>query len=224
MKDYQTDRPLTVVLADDHAIVREGIACLCEAHGFRVLGQCGDGAAAVELVLTMGPDLAIIDVHMPVMDGIQAIRELRAAGTSAKLMVLSVSRDETMVRDALDAGADAYLVKDGPSRHLMDAVGFVRDGGVYVSPLLRGAGFYARIEGKAAPSNPLANLSPREVEVFSHLVNGLRPKDIALQLAISPKTVDTYRAGLMRKLEIKDLVTLVKFAIEHNLTGISAGR
>jgi DNA-binding NarL/FixJ family response regulator len=212
------EEQLTLVLADDHAIVREGIAALCASNGFRILGQCSDGPAAVEMILAEKPDFAILDVHMPTMTGVEAVRKLRAAGSTTKLLILSISRDELLVMDALGAGADAYLLKDGPSRHLVDAVNFVRDGGVYVSPLLRGAGLFARTEKKAPPDNPLSVLSPREIEVFSYLVNGLRPKDIAELLDISPKTVDTYRAGLMRKLNVHDLVGLVKFAIERNLT------
>jgi DNA-binding NarL/FixJ family response regulator len=212
------EQPLTLVLADDHAIVREGIAALCASHGFRILGQCSDGPAAVEMILAEKPDFAILDVHMPTMTGVEAVRKLRAAGSTTKLMILSISRDEMLVMDALGAGADAYLLKDGPSRHMVDAVNFVRDGGVYVSPLLRGAGLFARTGKKTPPDNPLSILSPREIEVFSYLVNGLRPKDIAELLDISPKTVDTYRAGLMRKLHVHDLVGLVKFAIERNLT------
>jgi DNA-binding NarL/FixJ family response regulator len=123
----------------------------------------------------------------------------------------------------LRAGADGYLLKDGPFRHLLDALSFIRDGGVYVSPLLRGAGMFTRPERSAA-ADPLAGLSPREMEVFSYLVAGLRPKDIADRLDISPKTVDTYRASLMRKLNVHDLVGLVKFAIERNLTSTSAPR
>jgi DNA-binding NarL/FixJ family response regulator len=209
---------LTLVLADDHAIVREGIAALCASQGFRILGQCSDGAAAVEMILAEKPDFAVLDVHMPTMTGVEAVRKLRAAGSTTKLLILSISRDEMLVMDALGAGADAYLLKDGPSRHLVDAVNFVRDGGIYVSPLLRGAGLFARTEKREPPDNPLSALSPREIEVFSYLVNGLRPKDIAELLDISPKTVDTYRAGLMRKLNVHDLVGLVKFAIERNLT------
>jgi DNA-binding NarL/FixJ family response regulator len=212
------------VLADDHAIVREGIAALCAAQGFQVLGQCADGAQAVEMVLSLKPEFAIIDLNMPALNGIEVIRRLRGAGSPCKLLVLSISREEQMVMDALRAGADAYLLKDGPSRHLMDAVNFVRDGGVYVSPLLRGAGLFAKIERTVIEEDPLAALSPREMEVFTHLVNGLRAKDIAELLDISPKTVDTYRAGLMRKLNVHDLVGLVKFAIERNLTSTSVMR
>jgi DNA-binding NarL/FixJ family response regulator len=136
------------------------------------------------------------------------------------LIVLSISREDSMVMEALRAGADAYLLKDGPGRHLLDAIQFVQDGGVYVSPMLRGAGLFTRAETSGAP-NPITCLSPRETEVFTYLVNGFRAKDIAALLDISPKTVDTYRASLMRKLNVRDLVGLVKFAIERNLTGTS---
>lgn len=215
---------MTVVLADDHAIVREGIAALCAANGFEIVGQCADGADAVDTILSLCPDFAIIDVNMPVLDGVAVVRRVRASGSTTRLLMLSISRDEQMVLEALRAGADGYLLKDGPSRHLLDAVNFVRDGGVYVTPLLRGAGMFARTERAVATEDPLSVLSPREVEVFQHLVNGLRAKDIAELLEISPKTVDTYRAGLMRKLNVRDLVGLVKFAIERNLTSTSAPR
>jgi DNA-binding NarL/FixJ family response regulator len=213
----------TVVLADDHVIVREGIAALCAAHGMRVLGQVADGGAAVEMIAALNPDFAILDLHMPGVTGVEAIRRLRAAGSAVKLMILSISREEGTVMEALRAGADAYLLKDGPGRHLLDAINFVRDGGVYVSPMLRGAGIFTKSD-KSRPEDPLAALSPRELEVFSYLVNGLRAKDIADLLEISPKTVDTYRASLMRKLNVHDLVGLVKFAIERNLTTTSPQR
>jgi DNA-binding NarL/FixJ family response regulator len=220
----QETEPTTVVLADDHAIVREGIAALCAANGMRILGQAADGIAAIQMIETLKPDFAILDLHMPQVTGVEAIRRLRLNQCPAKLMILSISRDESTVMEALRAGADAYLLKDGPSRHLLDAISFVRDGGVYVSPMLRGAGLFTKPSEKGRPEDPLAALSPREMEVFSYLVNGLRAKDIADLLEISPKTVDTYRASLMRKLNVHDLVGLVKFAIERNLTSTSSQR
>jgi DNA-binding NarL/FixJ family response regulator len=219
------DNPmLTVILADDHNIVREGIAALCAANGMQVLGQVDNGAAAIEMIQSKQPDFAILDLHMPVVTGVEATRRLKAEHCKTKIMILSISREQNAVMEALRAGADAYLLKDGPSRHLLDAVNFVRDGGVYVSPLLRGVGFFTQAEKGGRPEDPLASLSPREMEVFSYLVNGLRAKDIADLLEISPKTVDTYRASLMRKLNVHDLVGLVKFAIERNLTSTSATR
>ena len=212
----------TVVLADDHAIVREGIAALCASHGLTIVEQCSDGPAAFDAVLRLEPDLAILDLNMPGMTGVEVIRRLRTTGCASKLIILSISREEATVLEALRNGADAYLLKDGPSRHLLDAISFVREGGVYVSPLLRGAGVFARAESPVATEDPLALLSPRETEVFSYLVNGMRARDIAERLEISPKTVDTYRASLMRKLKVHDLVGLVKFAIERKVTSTSA--
>jgi two-component system response regulator NreC len=211
---------VTVVLADDHAIVREGFAALCAANGLTILGQAVDGPSALEMIENLKPDFAILDLHMPGMTGAEVIRRLRSAGNSVKLMILSISREDSTVMEALRAGADAYILKDGPARHLMDALKFVQEGGVYVSPLLHGVGLFTRAE-KTPADNPMNSLSPREAEVFSYLVNGLRAKDIAEVLDISPKTVDTYRASLMRKLNVHDLVGLVKFAIERNLTSTS---
>src|ERR1035438_9086775 len=216
-------QPTTVVLADDHAIVREGFAALCVANGLRVLAECADGPSAVETIFRLNPDFAILDLQMPGLTGIEVVRKLRAAGCASKLIVLSISRDEHTVMAALRAGAEGDLPKNGPVRHLMDAMSFVRDGGVYLSPLLRGAGMFTRPE-KESTDDSVARLSAREMEVFSYLVNGLRPKDIAELLEISPKTVDTYRASLMRKLKVHDLVGLVKFAIERNLTSTSDPR
>src|ERR1035441_8791514 len=130
---------ITVVLADDHAIVREGFAALCSANGMRVLAECADGPTPAETISTLHPDFAILDLHMPGMTGIEVVRKLRAEGCPTKLIILSISREEHTVLDALRAGADAYLLKDGPARHLVDAMSFLRDGGVYVSPLLRGS-------------------------------------------------------------------------------------
>ena len=215
-------KPITVVIADDHAIVREGVAALCTACAeLKVVGQCSDGEEALELIRTVKPDFAILDLHMPKLTGLEVVRRLRENGSRTRLMILSISREVDSVGEALRAGADAYLLKDGPSRHLLDAIRFIQDGGVYVSPLLGGAAMFA---GRSQPgaNDPLACLSDREYEVFSHLVNGVRPKDIARMLEISPKTVDTYRASLMRKLNVRDLVELVKFAIEKNLVSSSS--
>jgi len=199
-------------------IVREGLAAYCEAlPELHIVGQCSDGLAAVEMIKALQPDFAIIDLHMPKLHGLEVIRKVREANSACKLVVLSISRDEKMVLEALRAGANGYLLKDGPARHLLDAISYIQDGGVYISPLLRRE-YLLEAPRKAPAEDPLASLSRREYEVFSFLVDGMRPKDIAKLLDISPKTVDTYRSNIMRKLGIHDLVGLVKFAINRNLT------
>lgn len=213
---------VTIVIADDHTIVREGIAALCAANPeLAVVGQCSDGEAAMDLIRGLQPDFAILDLNMPGLTGLEVVRRLRESGCRTRLMVLSICRDEATIGEILRAGADAYLLKDGPSRHLLDAIHYIQDGGVYVTPLLRGAALFTG-PGRSRAPDPLATLSQREYEVFSHLVRGVRPKDIAALLSISPKTVDTYRASLMRKLNVRDLVELVKFAIERNLISTSS--
>jgi len=152
-------------------------------------------------------------LNMPKLGGLELIRKLRAAHHPCKLIVLSMSHDERTAIEVLRAGADGYLRKDGPARHLYDAIQYIQDGGVYISPIFPGDLLSRRWTGDDA----LRPLTEREREVFFCLVAGLRPKQIASALDLSPKTVDTHRANLMRKLEIDDLPGLVKFAIKRNL-------
>ena len=207
----------TVLIAVDHAIVREGLVAICQSRDLQVVGQCSDGLAAAEMIRSLKPDFAILDLNMPKLSGLQVVRKVRETGSPTRCIILTISREESIIREALQAGADGYLLKDGPFRHLVDAINYIRDGGVYVSPLVRMAGLLPNSR-ESQRDDPLAVLSRREHDVFFHLVNGLRAKEIASLLDISPKTVDTYRASLMRKLNIHDLVGLVKFAIERNLT------
>ncbi len=207
---------ISIVLADDHSIVREGIAAFCQSKPeFNIVGQCGDGLAAVELISSLKPDFAVLDLNMPKLHGMEVVRKLRDAKCPTKLIVLSISRDENMLKELFRSGADGYLLKDGPARHLMEAIAYIQDGGQYLTPLLRRE---ASDSHKKDKGDPFGSLSRREYEVFSFLVDGMRPKDIASLLNISPKTVDTYRSNIMRKLGIRDIVGLVKFAIQRNLT------
>ena len=216
------NKPVTVVLADDHAIVREGIAAICQTQpGLQVVGQCSDGLAAVEMIEKLNPDVVILDLNMPKLHGLEVIRKVRSSNHRVKLAVLSVSHDHKIVLDALRSGANAFLLKDGPSRHLLDAIGHILDGGVYVSPLIETSQLFAP-KGRGRALDPVESLSSREYEVFCLLVEGFRAKEIAERLDISPKTVDTYRASLMRKLDIHDLAGLVKFAIQRNLTSVTS--
>ncbi len=208
---------ISIVLADDHCIVREGIAAFCQSRPeFNVVGQCADGQAAVELIGSLRPDFAVLDLNMPKLQGIEVIRKLRDANCPTKLIVLSISRDENLLKELFRSGANGYLLKDGPARHLIEAISYIKDGGQYLTPLLRREALNG--DRKVKSQDPLASLSRREYEVFSFLVDGMRPKDIATLLDISPKTVDTYRSNIMRKLGIHDIVGLVKFAIRRNLT------
>jgi DNA-binding NarL/FixJ family response regulator len=209
-----TTRPITLVLADDHGILREGIAAFCSSRpDLKILGQCSDGAEALELILALKPDFAVLDLNMPKASGLEVIRRVRQTKSETKLVVLSISRDENVIRELYRSGANGYLLKDGPARHLFDAINYIQDGGQYLTPLIR----RESIDTKREKKDSMALLSKREYEVFSFLVDGMRPKDIAKMLEISPKTVDTYRANIMRKLEVDGLAGLVRFAIQRNL-------
>jgi DNA-binding NarL/FixJ family response regulator len=223
---------ITFIIADDHAIVREGIVAFCQARpDLRIVGQCSGGVEAIDLILKLQPDVAVIDLNLQDLSGLEVIRRVRAANSATKLLVLSISRDENLIRELFRNGADGYLLKEGPARHLFDAVHYVLDGGQYLTPLIQrsvldapGSTLNGSASGSGEPGDPLAALSKREYEVFTFLVDGKRPKDIARILEISPKTVDTYRANVMRKLEIEGVAGLVRFAIERNVQRIPQSR
>jgi DNA-binding NarL/FixJ family response regulator len=207
-----------MILADEHAIVREGIAAFSEQRAaIRIVGQSGDGVEALAQILNLKPDFAVIDLLLPRLSALEVVKRARAAETQTKILVLSASRDEKAIRELFIAGASGYLLKEGPARHLFDAIHYVQDGGQYLTPLIPRAVLDANAAAAQAAADPLALLSKREYEVFSWLVDGKRPKDIARLLDISPKTVDTYRANVMRKLEIEGVAGLVRFAIQRNL-------
>ena len=206
--------PLTLIVADDQEIFREGLAALCTTRSdLSLIGQCSDGREALDMILALNPDFAVLDLDMPMLNGMEVIRRVREARSRTRLIVLSINRDETIIRESFRRGADGYVLKDGPSRHIFDAINYVHDGGQYLSPSLRRETIDKTVERK----DPLASLSKRECEVFALLVDGMRPKDIAKLLEISPKTVDTYRANIMKKLEIEGVAGLVRFAIRRNM-------
>src|SRR5258708_6293153 len=133
----ETAPALTLVLADDHGIVREGIAAFCKSRPeITILGQCSDGEQALKMILESLPDFAVIDLNMPKLSGLDVVRRVRLAKCLTKLIVLSINRDETLIRELFRSGADGYVLKDGPARHLFDAINFIRDGGQYLTPLL----------------------------------------------------------------------------------------
>jgi DNA-binding NarL/FixJ family response regulator len=207
-----------LLIADELTLVREGLAAICTASGrFEVVAECGDGGAALRLIEELKPDIAVLDFHLPDLFTLEVARKVRCAGLPTKLVVLSTRSDRKTVLEALRGGASAFLLKSGSSHQLLEAFDQVLTGGVYVSPLL-GVDKVFFTQEKTAPQDPFDSLSPREFQVFSLLVEGVRAKEIAARLGLSPKTVDTYRASLMQKLEIFDVAGLVRFAMQRELT------
>lgn len=163
--------------------------------------------------------MALLDADHPDVPALQMMRRVHAVSPRTKLLFLSSRRDYRVVQDFLNGGADGYLLKDDDSRCFVDAVNSVNDGWQYVSPTIRNE----LVNAVRRVSNPLKRLTEREAEVYRLLVEGMRPKDIATTMGISPKTVDTHRANLMRKLGVQSIASLVRFAMLHE-PGISRGR
>ena len=208
----------SILLADDLTLVREGLAALCEAQpNFKVMAQCSEGAAALRIIEEKRPDLAVLDLNLPDLFCLEIVRRLREAGVPTKLVILSTRRDRKTVVEALRCGVSAFILKSASTVQLLEAFEQVLDGGIYVSPQLELNKIFASSQRSAA-EDPLDSLSAREHQVFTLLVDGVRAKEIAARLELSPKTIDTYRASLMRKLDIHDVAGLVKFAIQRDLT------
>lgn len=207
----------TVLLVDEMALVREGIAELIEATGrYSVVAHCGDGVTAEELVALRRPDVVIVDFNIPRLFSLELVRHLHASEHPPMVIILSARGDRKLVLECLRSGVHGFVLKSGPCSNLLHALDQIVTGGVYVSPEIQLDKLFG--SRREAPENPLDSLSSREYQVFSLLIEGIRAKEIAARLDLSPKTVDTYRASLMRKLDIHDVAGLVKFAIQKEIT------
>lgn len=213
-------KPWPVVVAERLALLREGLAALCELRmGLRVLAVCSDGEEALRAIRTHRPGVALLDLGLPRLSVHEVIRRVRSEELPSKLVVLSEQGDRKTVLEALRGGAHAFVLKSGSPAFLAEALNQVRGGSICVSPAIRTESLFTA-QGEHAPEDPVDSLSAREHQVFTLLIEGLRAKEIAARLDLSAKTVDTYRASLMRKLDIHDVAGLVKFAIRRNLTGV----
>jgi DNA-binding NarL/FixJ family response regulator len=206
-------KPTTLVLADAHPIVMEGITALCAARtDVQVVAQCTNGAEAVEAVLALNPDVAVLELNLPAITAFEATRRIRRADSKARILILAMSSDENVVREAFASGANGYVLKDAPARQLFDAISYVIEGGQYLAPGIN----RSVTEPAGERTGPLALLGNREWEIYCYLVDGKRPHEIAKLLNISPKTVDTYRSSIVRKLEVDGTAGLVRFALERS--------
>lgn len=209
---------ITVLIADDHAVVRDGLRLLLENQSdIRVIGEVADGREAVEAAIRLKPDVVLMDLAMPLLNGTDATAQIMEKQETAKIVMLSMHSTVEHVFRALQAGAQGYLRKESAGNEVVDAVRMVHSGRRYLSQMITESVVddYVR---KRAVESPLESLSQREREILQLLVEGRSGIDIAQQLNISPKTVDTYRSRMMQKLGIGDLPGLVRFALLHGLT------
>jgi DNA-binding NarL/FixJ family response regulator len=212
---------ITVLLADDHAVVRDGLRSLLEAQpDISVIGGAANGHEAVRRATQLCPDVVVMDIAMPELNGIEAAWRIRELCPSAQVVILSMHSTTEHVFRSLQAGARGYLLKEVAGMEVVNAVRAVHAGRRYLSQEIsdRLIDDYVRQGEAVEAKSPLARLSPREREVLQLVVEGKSSAEIASILFLSPKTVDTYRSRLMRKLGIDDLPSLVKFAIQHGLT------
>ena len=210
--------PTTIVVADDHQIVREGICKLLETRpDFKVVGEAGDGEEAVQMVLEHKPDVALMDIWMPRLSGIDATRRIGKRDLPTKVIVLSMHASREYVEETLRAGAAGYIVKSAASQDLLEAIDAVRSGVSYLSPAVTQQVVKAIARPADAPPSGIAALTDREREVLQLVAEGQSSKEIADVLGISLKTVDSHRSNLMEKLDIHKVAGLVRFAIRSGL-------
>ena len=209
---------IKILIADDHAVVAEGLKHLIEAQSdMQVLAIVGDGREAVRRAEELRPDVVIMDLSMPELNGADATRALLEQDPERRVIVLSMYADHEYVRRALKAGALGYVVKRSAAKDVVEAIRAVHTGQRYLSPLVAEA---VKEPAQAGKEDRLARLSTREREVLQLLAEGKTGTEIAQRLSLSPKTVETYRARLVETLGIRDVAGLVRFAIQRGIISL----
>ncbi len=210
-----------ILIADDHELVRRGLrATLEERPGWEVVGEAGDGEEAIKLSLKLRPDLLVLDVNMPKQNGLEVARALQERAPKIRVLVLTVHDSAQIVREIMQAGAKGYLLKSEAGKDLPTAVETVMQDQPFLTPSVTNIvldTFLKSAPKPAAPETPPVPLSTRENEVIKLLAQGHSNKDVARQLGISVKTVDTHRTNLMRKIGLHSITELVRYAIRNGL-------
>lgn len=212
-----------VLIVDDHRVVIEGIrSTLLEHPEFEVVGDALDGLQAVENTKSFGPDLVIMDISMPNLNGIEATKQIKEINPGIKIIIYSMYSDKEFVIDLFKAGISAYVLKEDPLSDLVLALQAVRSGGTYFSTMAPTilTTRLEEIEAKIPDEDSYSHLSPREREVFLLLAEGISIKEISAKLYISPSTVESHKHNIMGKLEAESVVDLTKEAIRKNLIKI----
>lgn len=206
--------PITVLVADDHQIVREGIKSLLERAGFKVLGEAANGQEALKLVETLQPDVAVLDLAMPLLNGIDTAREAQRVSPKTKAVILSMHTDSRYILESLRAGVKGFVMKTHAVDDLVRAIREAARGGTYLSPEVSQAVVQAYQNKTELPPDPL---SARERQVLQLIAEGKTTKEVACTLDISVKTAETYRTRIMEKLDIHETATLVRYAIRRGV-------
>jgi two-component system response regulator NreC len=206
--------PIRILLADDHVIVRQGLRYILEGEGFQVVGEASNGQEAVRLAEKLCPEVAVLDVGMPLLNGIDATKEIVKASPRTKAILLTMHSENHFVLNSLRAGARGYLLKERAAEDLVQAVAEVTRGGIYLSPSISRTVVQAYLTSNDLSPDPL---SVRERQVLQLVAEGNTSKDVATILGISVKTAESHRNHIMDKLNIHDVAGLVRYAIRNGL-------
>ena len=215
---------LTIVLADDHQVVRSGLRTLLEADlGARIVGEASDGLEALQLVERLQPDILIVDLMMPGLTGLEVARRVRQRAPRVRVVVLSMHAAESYVRAALHAGATGYVLKESPAAEVVQAVRAAAAGRRFLSPALSERLIDAYIQQSSATTDdPYDLLTDRAREVLYLAALGHTAPEIAARLVLSVRTVENYRAGVLRKLDLHNQTDLVRYAIKRGIIALEA--
>ncbi|MCG6987137.1 MAG: response regulator transcription factor [Gemmatimonadetes bacterium] len=215
-------RPTRILMADDHKLFIDGLGSILDRQpNMEVVGAARDGLAAVRLAAELEPDMVLMDVSMPELNGIEAARKIMGACPTARIIMLSMHADHRFVVEALRAGARGYLLKDSASEDLLAAIERVSAGEIYLSSRMSGEILLDFISGDGGGPSVYSLLSPREREVLQLVAEGHSTKDIAAHLSVSVKTIETHRKQIMDKLGLHSVAELTKYAVREGLTQIS---
>jgi len=211
---------IRIILADDHNLVRQGIRALLEKPGdMEVIGETQDGMEAIEMVQKLKPDILVMDIGMPRLNGIQATEKIKSLNLPTRIVILSMHSSELLVRKALAAGAKGYLLKRSVTEELLLAVRSVNLGQIYLSPHISAfvtEGFLSQ-GNQQQEGSPIERLTAREREVLQLIAEGYTNQSIAQMLSIAVSTVERHRANLMSKLDVHDVSGLTRLAIQHGV-------
>lgn len=213
-------QPVSVILADDHILLRSGLRLLLESRGIQVVGEASDGLQALAVLTAVNADIIVLDLSMPTMDGLECIREIKSRGIPVRIIVLTMHEDEDYVREVMQAGAMGFVQKGAVDTELFAAIDCVRQGKRFLSPLHTQNLLASLLTGNAGPEqadDPYVVLSPREREVLRLLAHGYSISDAAAKLSLSVKTIDTYKTRMMEKLGFSKRAELVSYALKHGL-------